>query len=58
LTFVIGRSVTGKEDVVTRDLEPHVVGGRWTRELDDDVGFFRQRMRFSTDEAQAVNLYS
>jgi hypothetical protein len=26
LTFVIGRSVTGKENVVTRDLKPHVMG--------------------------------
>src|SRR6266850_3331872 len=55
--FVIGRSVTGKENVVTRDLKPHVMGRRWPREIDDEAGFFRQRMRFSTNEAQAVNLY-
>jgi hypothetical protein len=54
--FVIGRTVTRKENVVIRDLKLHVVRRRWPREIDDEVGIFGQRMRLSTNEAQEMNL--
>lgn len=56
MVFVIGRTVTRKENMVIRDLKLHVVRRRWPREIDDEVGIFGQRMRLSTNEAQAVNL--
>jgi hypothetical protein len=43
--------------MVTRDLDLHVMGGRGPREIDDEVGAFCLRMRFSSDEAQAMDVY-
>lgn len=56
MVVVIGRTVTRKENMVIRDLKLDVVRRRWPREIDDEVGIFGQRMRLSTNEAQAVNL--
>ena len=42
--------------MVIRDLKLYVVRRRWSREIDDEVGIFGQRMGLSINEAQAVNL--
>ena len=42
--------------MVARDLNPHVVGRRWSREINDEVVVFRLNMRFPSDEAQAMDV--
>jgi len=42
--------------MVARDLNPHVVGRRWPREINDEAGALRLQMRFSSDEAQAMDV--
>lgn len=43
--FVMGQTVAREEDMVTRNLHLNMVGGRWSREIHDEVRVLRRGVR-------------